>query len=217
MDEQGEEQALREPTGPCFQAVRIFCYGEICLLYMLVFFNRLCPSVVAESMAADYGVEKAELGVFSSVFFYPYALLQPFAGTLADLMEAGYIIGFSQLLAAIGAVIVRASNGIGLGCFGRFLTGFGCGPTSGLILRSVVNWFPFSIYPHISGLLLALGSVGGMIGQAPLAAVAEARGWRWCFYGIGIIGGALSLIHNEYGYEKESSIAFVCHIILGAR
>jgi sugar phosphate permease len=46
----------------------------------------------------------------------------------------------------------------------------------------------------MSGLLLALSSVGGMIGQTPLAVLAEARGWRWCFYGIGIIGGALSLI-----------------------
>jgi sugar phosphate permease len=195
MDEQDpEESTLREPKGPCFQAVRIFCYGEMCLLYMLVFFNNLSPSVLAEPMAEDYDVPKANLGIFSSVFFYPYAFMQPFAGLLADIIEVGYIVGGSQLLAATGAIIVGASKSIGVGCVGRVLAGFGCSSSYVPILRSVLNWFPFSISPVMSGLVLSLGSIGGMVAQAPLASLAERIGWRWCFFGIGIIGYILSII-----------------------
>jgi sugar phosphate permease len=195
MDEQdAEESTLREPNGPCFQAVRIFCYGEMCLLYMLAFFIRLSPSVLAEPMAKDYNVPKANLGIFSSVFFYPYALMQPFAGLLADVVEVGYIVGCSQLLAATGAIIVGASKSIGVGCVGRVLGGFGCSSSYVPILRSALNWFPFSISPVMSGLVLSLGSIGGMLAQGPLASLADRIGWRWCFFGIGIIGYILSII-----------------------
>jgi sugar phosphate permease len=195
MDEQQvEEPTLRDPKGPCFQAVRIFCYGEMCLLYMLVFFINLSPSVLAEPMAVNYNVPKADLGIFSSVFFYPYALLQPFAGLLADIIEVGYLVGCSHLLAATGIIIVGASKSIGVACVGRALSGLGCSCSFVPIFRSALNWFPFSIAPVMSGMVLSFGSIGGMLAQAPLASLAERIGWRACFFGIGVIDYILSAI-----------------------
>ena len=180
--------------GAGFHVRRVFVYICIALLYALVFFQRTCPSIVAASMAEDYGVEKSALGIFSSIFFYPYGLIQPFAGLLSDIVEPAFVIGGSQLLAAVGACICGASNGMGVGCFGRFLVGLGCGPTYVPVCRCILNWFPLRFYPHMVGLLLAIGGVGGIIAQGPLATIAEALGWRAAFYIVGGIGGFLSIL-----------------------
>ncbi|OHT08087.1 transporter [Tritrichomonas foetus] len=200
-----EEQAIKEKEAEdenqanekrpiSFHVRRISSFIIISLLYALVFFHRTCPSIVSEDMAIDYGVAKKQLGIFSSVFFYPYGIIQPFAGLFADIIEPSFVIGFSQLLAGVGAFICGFSKSIGVGCLGRFLVGLGCGPTYVPVVRCIANWFSLKYYPHMCGVLLAIGGVGGIIAQGPLASFAEAVGWRWSFYGIGCLGIIISIL-----------------------
>jgi sugar phosphate permease len=183
-----------EPIDLAFQARRLLVFTIISLLYAIVTFQRVCPSIVAADMALDYGVEKSELGIFSSLFFYSYGLVQPFTGLLSDVIEPAYLIGISQLVAAIGAIICGSSTSLSVGCFGRFLVGLGCGPTYVPVCRCLVNWFPLEYYPHMTGVLMAVGGIGSIIAQGPLASLAGTIGWTWSFYGIGAIGGLFSLL-----------------------
>jgi sugar phosphate permease len=57
-----------------------------------------------------------------------------------------------------------------------------------------VNWFPLKYYAHMTGVLLAVGGVGSIVAQGPLASLADSMGWRACFYGIGGIGGLLAIL-----------------------
>jgi sugar phosphate permease len=113
---------------------------------------------------------------------------------LADIIEPAYLIGGAQLLASVGAVVCGASKSLSIGCFGRFLVGLGCGPTYVPVCRCILNWFPLKLYPHMSGVLLAFGGAGAIAAQGPLALLAKAIGWRWCFFGVGGVGAILSII-----------------------
>lgn len=174
---------IKRPTS--FHVRRILGFINYCILYAFVFFHRMCPSTLSNDMAEDYHVPIKDLGVFSSIYFYPYAILQPFAGLLADTVDPAIVIGICQLIAGLGGIICGFSKTLSVGMFGRFLVGLGCGPTYVPITRTIANWFPLSMYAQMCGVALAIAAVGGICAQGPLSSFAENIGWRYAFYGIG--------------------------------
>lgn len=189
-DDEDFEKAKR-PTS--FHVRRILGFINYCILYALVFFHRMCPSILSADMAADYKVPIKDMSIFSSLYFYPYAILQPFAGLLADIVDPAIVIGICQFVASIGGIICGFSQTITVGYIGRFLVGFGCGPTYVPITRTIANWFPLRLYAQMCGLALAIASCGGIVAQGPLSSFSQKVGWRWAFYGIGGLGLIFSI------------------------
>ena len=52
--------------------------------YVLVYFHRMCPAVVAVEMMQDLKAGGSLIGFLASAYFYPYALMQIPAGLLSD-------------------------------------------------------------------------------------------------------------------------------------
>ena len=154
-------------------------------------------------------VEKDRMSIFSSIYFWPYALMQPFAGLLADVFEAGYIMGCASIIAGIGTIICGCSKVLGLSIFGRFITGFGTSMIYVPFSRVMTYWFDLKYYSILSGITMAVGGAGSMVSQTPLATFADKFGWRWAFYGIGIIGLFIGILlfflvrsdPQAYGYS----------------
>ncbi|HOG82742.1 MAG TPA: hypothetical protein PLP16_01535, partial [Smithellaceae bacterium] len=63
---------------------RTLIFAILGTAYILVFFHRLAPAVVAVDMMADLKTGGALMGVLASAYFYPYALMQIPAGLLSD-------------------------------------------------------------------------------------------------------------------------------------
>jgi sugar phosphate permease len=198
-----------------FQVRRIFAYTVYCLNEMLVFYERAVPAVLYSDMSESYHVSVSRLGVFSSMFFYPYGVLQPFTGLIADVFDPARLIGVSTILAAIGAMICGLSPGFAGGCVGRVLNGIFCAPIYVPGCRFCANWFPLAWFARLAGGLAAVGSVGQLLGQGPTAVLARAVGWRWCFGIVGIIGiffGVIILLFTRghptaYGYDTVNADA----------
>lgn len=177
-----------------FKIKRIFVFVVITLVEILLFFQRACPTVVTDDLSKAYDVPVSQLGIFTSMFYYPYALFQPFAGLLSDVMEPAYIISSSVIIAAIGDVICGLSKSIYVGCIGRFIVGMGCGPIYTPCNRIILNWFPLEHYSKILGLFIALAGCGGILAQTPLTLMSNLIGWRWCFHIIAIVSAFFSLL-----------------------
>ncbi|OHT17194.1 major facilitator superfamily transporter [Tritrichomonas foetus] len=90
-------------------------------------------------------------------------------------------------LASIGSFIIGASKSLSLGIFARLIIGLGCGPVYITITRYNANWFNLKWYGIMEGAFLAIGCIGAILAQSPLAAMCNGVGWRNSFY---IIGGA---------------------------
>lgn len=177
-----------------FKVRRILTVLVIGLSDMLVFFQRAVPTIVSEPMAKSYGVGVSELSIFSSMFFYPYGMIQPFAGLLADVMDPRYLIGFCSLIASFGAFLCGISSNLFLGCVGRLLVGIGSAPIYVPACRTITNWFPLSQYSRVVGLFCACAGCGGLIAQGPFSILADMIGWRACFFIISATGLVLSII-----------------------
>ncbi|EAY18959.1 Major Facilitator Superfamily protein [Trichomonas vaginalis G3] len=167
-----------------FHFMRVLTYAVPSFLYAIVQFQKLCPSVVVEDMAQAYGVTTQKLAVFSSCYFYPYALMQPFAGLMADLFDPCRVLGIFGLISAIGSAICGFSTKIQIGIVGRFLVGFGCGPTYVSVMRISANWFKLHQLPTLLGILMAVSCIGGAGAATPLAIFCEKYGWRAAFYSL---------------------------------
>ena len=57
--------------------------------YILVYFHRLCPAVLAVDMMRDLRTTGAITGLLGAAYFYPYAVMQLPAGLLSDSRPAG--------------------------------------------------------------------------------------------------------------------------------
>lgn len=211
---------MAKPHDRYFKIFRIYYFINASLLYSIVFFHRNCPSVVSEDMAKDFGKKKSDLGILSSLFFYPYAILQIFAGMISDVMDPAILVGVSHIISSIGGFLCGISGNLGenggfeLAIVGRLLVGLGCGPTYVPICKIASTWFPSKKYGTMIGLLMAFGGGGGIIAQFPLEKFAENLGWQTAFFGISGLGLILSILMiifcrgtpESRGYEKVNEI-----------
>ncbi|EAY02660.1 Major Facilitator Superfamily protein [Trichomonas vaginalis G3] len=145
-------------------------------------------------MANDWNCQTADLVLFSSIFFYSYGIMQIFAGLLSDIMEPAFLIGGSQLICAVGSIICGLATKPAYGTIGRLLVGLGCGPVYVPICRCMANWFDLKWYPTLSGVLIVIGGLGGLLASRPLQMLTSALGWKNTFHLFGGITGVLSIL-----------------------
>ncbi|KAK8888081.1 hypothetical protein M9Y10_039141 [Tritrichomonas musculus] len=159
-----------------------------CLAYALTFFHRYAPSVLYQRIADTLKVSKDKVSTFGSMYFWPYAVMQPIGGILADVFSPGKLIALSLIIISLGATIDGISTNFALSSFGRFLVGLGAGPIYVPASRLLASWYSNRGFVIASGVLLAAGSAGGLIAQGPLSAMVEGIPWQWAFYVAAIIG-----------------------------
>ena len=182
-----------------------------CTSYIFVYFHRFSTAVLADDMAEDFGVTTAKIGILASMYFWPYGLIQPFIGSLADIIEPGFMIGFSNTLAAIGSIITALSNNLTVACVGRFLVGLGC---SGIFVSTNkigANWFSARAFRFFAGAMIGLGGVGSLLSQTPLSLLGHAIGWRWCLIGTSIIGIVLGIFAFLWVRGHPETLGFRGH------
>jgi len=61
-------------------------------------------------------------------------------------------------------------------------------------LKLASSWFPVNRFALLVGLMVAVGMMGGVFGQAPVAKLVMAFGWRDTAIGGGLVGAILSVI-----------------------
>lgn len=188
-DEEGIEKRPKS-----FHVRRWTGFGICALCYMLVHFHRYCPSVLAEEMAPALGVSTSKLGIFSSMYYWSYAVMQPFVGCFADVVEPGYILGFSGLCSAVGSLVCGLSSNFALSSVARFLVGFGCACPYCATTRFMANWFSPRAFYAMTSVLFCLGGIGGLLSQKPLIALGSVIGWRYSLIMIAGFGALFSVL-----------------------
>ena len=63
---------------------RWYIFWILALGYVLVYFHRLCPAVVAVDMMKDLNATGALTGFLGAAYFYPYAAMHHQQGTLSS-------------------------------------------------------------------------------------------------------------------------------------
>ena len=152
------------------------------------FIHRVAPSVMVDDLMADFDVSAAALGNLSANYFYAYAAILIPAGVLLDRFGPRRAMTVASIALVCGSVLFVLSESLGLASIGRLLIGAGCAFAMLGTLKIVGIWFPPNRFALLFGLTATVGLGGAFFGQAPLALLVDATGWRTSLTILTVIG-----------------------------
>lgn len=162
-------------------------FGILGISYILVFFHRLSPAVMAVDIMRDLNTGGVFMGLLSSAYFYPYAIMQIPAGLLSDSWGPRRSVSFFLLIAAIGSMAFGLAQNVGMAIAARAVVGLGVAMVFVPTMKILTNWFESRQFVHLTGILISLGGVGAYTAATPLAFLSEALSWRASMIIIGFI------------------------------
>jgi sugar phosphate permease len=159
----------------------------LALAFLLVYFHRTCPAVVALDLMRDLDAGPALMGYLGSAYFYPYALMQLPAGLLSDTWGPRRSITVFFFLAGAASIAFALAESAGMAMTARVLVGLGVAMLFVPTMKILTRWFPVEQFAVMMGILMAVGGLGVLIAAEPLALLSQAMGWRGSFVAIGVI------------------------------
>ena len=162
--------------------------------YILVYFHRLCPAVVAVDMMKDLQTGGGLTGFLSAAYFYSYAAMQLPAGLLSDSWGPRNTITVFFLIAFVGSVLLGFASSAAMAIAGRMLVGVGVAMLFVPTMKILSEWFTPVEFAPMTGILMAMGGIGSLSATTPLVLLSGAIGWRMSFVAVGGLTLVLSLL-----------------------
>jgi len=150
----------------------------LCFAYSISLFYRGMISVIAPEISADISVGGSGLGLLSSTFFISFAIAQVPGGLALDRIGARLSIGLFMWLSVLGSLLFSVADSPSLAFVGQVFIGIGCAPVFTGTMLIVGRNYPVSRFSYYIAIIIAVGSIGDLLGTAPLAILAEWLGWR---------------------------------------
>lgn len=191
-----------------FQTARWTIFAILILTYILVYFHRMAPGVVAEFLMADFQTTGAKLGSLSAIYFFVYAFMQIPSGVIADTLGTRTSIVSGNVIAGLGSLIFGLAGTLEIACVGRFLVGFGVSVVFVSIMKSNSVWFHENVFGIMSGLTLLFGNLGSILAAGPLAQVLTTFEWRTVFIAIGCLSLGLALLGYLIIRNRPEALGF---------
>lgn len=154
-------------------------------LFLIAFFHRAAPGVIAHELMEAFGASGAMLGLLSATYFYSYAGFMVPAGLLIDALGVRVVVAVGGAIMGGGTVAMGVAAGTPLLFAGRFLVGLGAAVTFIGALKIAAAWFPPGRFGLLSAITATVGVVGGLVATAPLAGLVAWAGWRGAFWVVG--------------------------------
>lgn len=152
------------------------------LLFVILYLDRTCISMVAPLMMAHFGWDAAAYGTVATAFFVGYICTNFLGGVVADKIGSGKLLIFASIAWSVFVFLTPLAPTFAVLLFFRWAMGAGEGVALPAIVKTVSNWVPKSE----SGRGIGLTYVGCPLGLAlamPLAAwIADLLSWQAVFY-----------------------------------
>ena len=164
------------------------------LAYVVVYFHRLSPAVVALDLQKAFETTGGFMGLLASAYFYPYALMQFPAGLLSDSLGPRKTVTIFLLLAAVGSFSFGMSGTVESAVLSRILVGLGVSMVFIPTMKLLSQWFRVSEFAYMAAIVNTMGGVGALTAAAPLAYMTSEVGWRMSFELIGLVTLVMALL-----------------------
>lgn len=170
----------------------------ICVLasffYIYDFFLRTVPAAISQELMRDFSMDARSFGIMSAFFFYAYTAMQIPAGLLLDRFGPRILLTVSVGICAIATLLFGVTHSVAVLSFSRFMVGFVSSFAYIGALLLATRWLPAKYFALVAGLVQAMGCLGAIISEAPVAFLAEHFGWRQSLYWSGALGVVLTIL-----------------------
>lgn len=169
-------------------------WGLGCLFYFYECLLQVSPSVMSNELMRDFSVTSQTLGILSGIYFYSYAAMQLPGGVLMDHFGPHRLLTLATVVCAVSTIAFGMTNNFFMACVARLMIGFGSAFAAVGTMKLAANWFPAQRFALLTGLMVTIGMLGAIGGEAPLALLIESFGWRHSMLIMGIIGLILAVL-----------------------
>lgn len=186
-------------------------FSVLACIYFFVYFHRTSPAVMADEFMREFAVSALAVGILSSAYFYPYAILQIPVGVLSDLKGAKWTVMSFTSIAFFGVLTLVFATNYEMAVFSRLLIGIGVAGVYVPTIKIISVWFRENEFATATGILFAIGNLGAILSAYPLALAVELFGWRLPFAFVAIITLILiflcfKIVKDAPGDFKEEKI-----------
>jgi sugar phosphate permease len=162
--------------------------------YYLSYLFRVINAVVAKPLVDEVGLDAAQLGLLTSIYFLTFAAIQLPLGAALDRFGCRRVQAALLLLAAAGAVTFALAPGLSGLLLGRGLIGLGVAGALIAGLKAIAEWFPRERLQLVNGAFIAFGAAGAVTATVPVEWLLAWLDWRDVFLLLGAAAAAVSLL-----------------------
>ncbi len=162
----------------------------LCFAYGISLFYRGMIAVIAPELSTDLALDESGLGLLSSTFFISFAVAQLPCGLALDRLGARLTVGLFMWFAVLGNLMFCMADGAVWAYVGQVFIGIGCAPVFTGSMLFIGRRYRPEQFAYIVATVIAIGSLGDLLGTTPLALMSQWLGWRYAL----LVPMALALI-----------------------
>jgi MFS family permease len=160
----------------------------LCLMYLVMYIDRVNIATVAPRMTADLGLNNTEFGLAISAFSYPYAVFQLIGGWISDRFGARRALLLSGLVVCVATICTGLVGGLTSLIAARVVLGFGEGSAFPTATRALSVWIPRARWGFAQGITHSASRLGNALTPPLIAGLMAYTSWRGSFAAVGLLG-----------------------------
>ena len=157
------------------------------MIFASTLFSRAVDPVIPK-IAADLAIDVKTAALLSTAFTFPYALMQPVLGTIADFFGKTRLMNISLAAVVTTTLICAFASNFTLLVVMRMIAGVCAGGIFPIGMALVGDLVPIESRQVAIGRLLAVGLTGNLVGAVISGGIGDLLGWRGVFFSIGSFG-----------------------------
>jgi len=169
-------------------------WGLGCVFYFYECLLQVSPSVMSSELMRDFAVTSQTLGILSGIYFYSYAAMQLPGGVMMDYFGPRRLLTIATLICALSTIAFGLTENFFMACVARLMIGFGSAFAAVGAMKLAASWFPAERFALLTGMMVTIGMLGAIGGEAPLALLIDNYGWRHSMMFMGSIGLILAVL-----------------------
>ena len=173
------------------RALFVFTLGVSFLFYK--YLVEVSPSVMTGKLMHFFHIDAVALGNIAASYYYIYFIMQLPMGILLDRFGPRRVMTISIFLCALGTLVFAYSQTFLMACGGRFLTGLGASVAAIGTLKLITLWFNRKHFAFMTGLMMSIGMLGAVFGEAPLSVAIDKFNWSQTLIFLACIGFVLMI------------------------
>ena len=144
--------------------------------------SRTVMAIIGPVLAVEFAFSASELGLLAACMFAAYAAAQLPVGLALDMLGTRRVQATLSLVTAAGFALFAYSDGLAGFSLARVVLGVGISAGLMAILKANTQWFAPAQVAGMTGLAMAVATLGSVLTTAPVEAALPLLGWRGVFW-----------------------------------
>jgi ACS family glucarate transporter-like MFS transporter len=161
--------------------------GVLGLMYFITYLDRVNVSTAAAGFAAEFDLNKTQIGLVFSAFAYPYLVIQIVGGWISDRFGARRTLIACGIVWAAATAITGMATGLASLLIARVLLGFGEGATFPAATTAMSHWVAKQRRGFAQGITHAAARIGNAAAPGAIVAIMASYGWRSAFFACALL------------------------------